>query len=765
MTGSSAAFAASTSAAGVASRIPDLIEVQTSGARPQAEPAGVFRGEPMDRAAMMIEAVARQRPGSVSPHALWGAAVCRLAVALDPQLRIERLLAAIPHAQGPLDAAEAQNTLAHLGHVSEWSRGRAHAFDPRLLPILFRDSSDDRPVILVADDAGQVAVVDPLTGISRPVDRRGPRGEGLLMRRYDPRAEPTSHFMRKASGHGWLRAFLGRFRPIYLQAFLAGFVINLLSLMPPLFVMVLYDRVIGTSDLTPVALLAFGALLAVLFEWWLRQIRREGLAWFAGRLDNAVGNSIFTQLFGLSPVMLFRAPVFSQIARIKTLEGVREFFTGAAFLAMLDTPFVVLSLIVIALLAGPLVLLPIAAIALLIALQSLVRSRLQWIIKLAAFASSARHRFLIETFERVDTIRALGLAQGWGRRHTALSGRDAMAQWRIAWTGALAETAAHSVTTLTALATVSVGIAMVWSGLLSQGALVAVMLLVFRVLSPFHALCASAPRIEQLRNSVQQVDTLMDLETEAESQAASARLPRMRGQLSFRDVSVRLREGEREEFSHLTLDVKPGEVVAVTGREGTGASSILGLTSKLVDPAWGTVRVDGFDVRQLDGPSIRRQIAYLPAVPDLFAGSVADNLRLIAPRATDDNLAEALGKAAAERDVFALPQGVDTWVGRGGINISEDLAARLMLARFYLHGGQLALIDALPPSVLAGSAGKNLRAAIQAWRGGRTVMMCTQHRDFLELADTVVWLRPQRAPHVGPASAALADIEAEGGLV
>ena len=734
MTGSSAAFAASTSAAGVASRIPDLIEVQTSGARPQAEPAGVFRGEPMDRAAMMIEAVARQRPGSVSPHALWGAAVCRLAVALDPQLRIERLLAAIPHAQGPLDAAEAQNTLAHLGHVSEWSRGRAHAFDPRLLPILFRDSSDDRPVILVADDAGQVAVVDPLTGISRPVDRRGPRGEGLLMRRYDPRAEPTSHFMRKASGHGWLRAFLGRFRPIYLQAFLAGFVINLLSLMPPLFIMVLYDRVIGTSDLTPVALLAFGALLAVLFEWWLRQIRREGLAWFAGRLDNAVGNSIFTQLFGLSPVMLFRAPVFSQIARIKTLEGVREFFTGAAFLAMLDTPFVVLSLIVIALLAGPLVLLPIAAIALLIALQSLVRSRLQWIIKLAAFASSARHRFLIETFERVDTIRALGLAQGWGRRHTALSGRDAMAQWRIAWTGALAETAAHSVTTLTALATVGGGIAMVWSGLLSQGALVAVMLLVFRVLSPFHALCASAPRIEQLRNSVQQVDTLMDLETEPESQAASARLPRMRGQLSFRDVSVRLREGEREEFSHLPLDVKPGEVVAVTGREGTG-------------------------------PSRRRQIAYLPAVPDLFAGSVADNLRLIAPRATDDNLAEALGKAAAERDVFALPQGVDTWVGRGGINISEDLAARLMLARFYLHGGQLALIDALPPSVLAGSAGKNLRAAIQAWRGGRTVMMCTQHRDFLELADTVVWLRPQRAPHVGPASAALADIEAEGGLV
>src|SRR5690606_37489999 len=99
-------------------------------------------------------------------------------------------------------------------------------------------------------------------------------------------------------------------------------------------------------------MLCVGVSLAIVFEFFLRQIRSKGLSWLSGRMDNIVGNKIFSHLIGLSPTLIERASVSSQIARIKTFESIRDFFSGSVFLSLLEIPFVIIAVVVIYAIAG-----------------------------------------------------------------------------------------------------------------------------------------------------------------------------------------------------------------------------------------------------------------------------------------------------------------------------------------------------------------------------------------------------------------------------
>src|SRR5690606_19387064 len=108
--------------------------------------------------------------------------------------------------------------------------------------------------------------------------------------------------------------------------------------------------------------------------------------------------------------------------------------------------------------------------------------------------------------------------------------------------GMVAETLAHALTIFSAVATVGFGVHLIWAGQMSTGALVATMILIWRVLTPFYALCTMIPRLEQLRNSVMQVNDLMDIETESELAKSRSRLPRLQGRVTFSNVGFRYNE-------------------------------------------------------------------------------------------------------------------------------------------------------------------------------------------------------------------------------
>ena len=556
--------------------------------------------------------------------------------------------------------------------------------------------------------------------------------------------------MRGGSGHSWFRALLTRFKGTFAQVMAAGFILNIIALATPLYIMIVYDRVIAAGSITILPMLALGAFIAIGFEWKLRAIRSTGLSWLAGRLDNIVGNRIFSHLIGLSPNLIERASVAAQIARIKTFESVRDFFSGSVFLSLLEAPFVIISIVVVAMIAGKLVFVPLAMIVGYTLLFIYIRQKIKMAIRLAAKASSARQQFTIETFEKLEGIRLHGLGQKWQEKFRHLSGREMMGHFNLGWLGMIAETFAHTLTILAAVATIGFGVHFVWAGTMSTGALVATMILVWRILTPFYSLCSMVPRLEQLRNSIIQVNDLMDIDTEADEARSFAKLPHIKGDIVFENVSFRHEENKEVLFNDLSFTAKIGDVVAITGSNGTGKATLLKIIKSLCHPNSGTVRIDGFDVRQLDAPHLRKQIAYVPKTPNFFKGSIIDNIRLGNPLASKEDVIKSLDLADAWNDIQKMPDGLDTIIGSNGtIKISSSFATRLSLARAYLHPAAIMLIDELPNTLLTGVAGKKLKDYIARAKGKRTIILCTYREDYMRLSDTIVWLRGHLSPLSG----------------
>lgn len=681
----------------------------------------------------------------------WEASFAALVLAVNPKIRMLDVAEAVPYGLRALDRVGLVNAMANLGYSAESVHTRFDRIDPRLYPCLFipRDHRDSPGVVV---GRGRV-----YNGGARQWKKINPRakieGTVIVFRRTDENMSETSKFIRAGTGHSWFRALMGRFRGLIRQIVVLGLVLNVIALATPLFIMLVYDRVISSHSAHVLPYLVAGVAAAIVMEAALRHIRARALSWLGGRLDNIVSNRIFEHLLHLAPSFIERASITSQIARVKTFESIRDFFSGPVFMSVLEMPFMIIALLFIGFIAGPLVLVPVAAAALYVLLFQLVWRRVRISIRHAAKASSARQQFAYDTFEKAEAIRADGLGTVWAQKFREVSGREAMAQFRLGWLGTVGETLANALTVLSAVAVIGFGVQMVQSGAMSTGALVATMILVWRILAPFYSLCTMVPRLEQLRNSVRQVNSLMDIDTEEMSAAGSSRIGRMKGRVTFSNAALRYNADEDPVVSGLTLDVAPGAIVAITGENGSGKTSVLKMIKGLYVPQTGSVRLDGFDIRQLDPHDIRRNIAYIPQTPDFFEGTIAENLRFGNPLANDGEIKQALGQARVLEDIIALPRGLQTMIGGAdGVHLSSTLSLRLSMVRAYLQDARVLLIDEQPNSILNDEAGKFLHDTIMRHRGDQTIFVVTYREDFMSMADRIVFLRRGLPAQIGPAA-------------
>jgi ABC-type bacteriocin/lantibiotic exporter with double-glycine peptidase domain len=686
----------------------------------------------------------------------WAQALAALVLALKPGVKLHQVLGAAPFDAADLDLVDALNTLANLGFTARRERLKPSRLDGRLLPCLLRPrrAAEEPWVVLGRTADGALCAFDTGSGALETIPADDPRlkrpSEIWLFKRFDPNAQSASRFMRAGSGFSWFRALIGRFSPVLVQVLAAGLFLNLAALSIPIFIMLIYDSVIGSGAGELLPGLAIGAGLAVGLELLLRRVRSHGLSWLASRLDNLVGNRLFAHLLELEPKDVERASTSSQIARIKTFEAVRDFFSGGAFLSVMELPFVVLTLVLIALVAGPLVLAPLVFLVAYAVLFALVRHHVKVAIRVAAKASSARQKFAIEAVEKIEAIRLAGLTDLWADKFRQLSGRECLAHFRLNQLGVIGEVASHALTVLAGATTVAVGAHLFWSGALTTGGLVASMILIWRALAPLHNLCTMVPRLEQLRNSIVQVNALMDLSTEEETVQGRAALPTLRGAVSFRSVRLRYEEATDATLDSLSFEARAGDLVAITGPSGSGKTSALKLIQALYRPELGAVTIDGFDLRQLDPIELRRQVAYAPQSPDIFAGSILDNLRLGNPLASEDEARKALERAGAWAEVSALANGIHTRIAAHGAGaLKSGLAAQIGLARAFLHDGKIALIDELPNAVMCGPTGESFKRWLVDARRRKTVFVATMREDVIALADVVVSLAPALSARSG----------------
>ncbi|WP_217207682.1 thiol reductant ABC exporter subunit CydD [Streptomyces sp. AC550_RSS872] len=234
------------------------------------------------------------------------------------------------------------------------------------------------------------------------------------------------------------------------------------------------------------------------------------------------------------------------------------------------------------------------------------------------------------------------------------------------------------------------------------------------------------------------------------------------GSVSFEGVAVRYPGRSADAVSGASFAVEPGETVALVGPSGAGKSTLLNVLLGFVRPTEGRVRVGGADLAELDLEEWRSRIAWVPQRPHLYAGTIAENVRLARPDADDAAVRQALADAGALEFVDALPLGVDTVLGEDGAGLSAGQRQRLALARAFLADRPVLLLDE-PTAALDGATEADVVEAVRRLAVGRTVLLVVHRPALLGVADRVVRLTEAEA--LGQARALRKAPVTEGGLI
>ena len=278
------------------------------------------------------------------------------------------------------------------------------------------------------------------------------------------------------------------------------------------------------------------------------------------------------------------------------------------------------------------------------------------------------------------------------------------------------------------------------NGTLSLGALIAVMAVVWRVLGPVQMVFLSLYRIRSTIGTIRQIDKLVKIRREREPGRITDAGTKIDGNLSLSGICFRYAGRLELAIKGVSFDVRPGEFVVLVGSSGAGKSTLLKIILGLYQPQSGSVRVGELDLRQIDTAEVRHTVSFLGQDPTFFYGTVAQNMRLVAPDATDDELVRSLSMVGIKPGDPALPEGMETRINaKNRRSMSLSFIQRLAVARAFLRNAPIILLDE-PANHLDREGDEALLRLIARCRGKSTIVMSTARPSHMRLADRVIVL-------------------------
>ena len=652
----------------------------------------------------------------------------------------ERLIKeALPHFSKLTTVYQFNEVMKNLLFSVKQHKENFSKIDSRILPCLYV-GSQKQIYVLTELNGSQLKIYDCIKNQHDIFDLNDAKWINLKGTLYAYKSEDADE-KTTATKPGWMRSVFLENRLLIYNALFLSFFLGLFALATPLFIMFIYNHVIGAQSPGMLAQFSIGIVLVLIGVWILQMIRGKQLAIVGSRLERQVGDTIFQRLLTLPPVYTESASVGAQVSRLKDFDRLRDFVTGRFFTTLFDSPFLIIALIIITILGGWLVMIPIVMIAIFVILSACLHNESQRCILDAGKRGAILQEFLIESVTDIRTIKFLAAENRWQQRYRKYSAGASYSSMRTMILVAIDNAVADFLMTTSGLATLAFGAIKIINGTLTVGAMLAIMLLIWRVLAPIKSFFNIYPRIQQMSRSLKQIDRLMQIEPETGvTDLVKFKSRRFQGKITFNRVSMRYVNTHDPALINISFEANPGEWLAIVGRNGCGKSTILKLILGLYQAQGGSVRLDNQDIRQFNPIELRSGMAYLPQMPELFYGTIAANMRLSAPTASEEDLHLAAEKAGILQDILAMPDGFSTYLHDYSTQkLASSFQQGICLARVFLKQSKIVLLDE-PANMLDHQADLHLLEYLKKLHGKATILMVTHRPSHLKWVDKILVL-------------------------
>lgn len=572
--------------------------------------------------------------------------------------------------------------------------------------------------------------------------------------RADERAGPAEI----DTARDWFWGTLKSHMKVYKEVAVAAVMINLFALASPIFIMNVYDRVIPNNAISTLWVLAIGVITVFGFDFILRNLRAHFLDVVGRKADVKISAQLFEQIMGMT--MAARPASAGVLAsNMREFETLRDFFTSATMTALVDLPFVLLFIGIIAVIGGPIAFVPMVSVVLILAMGYILQRPLQKIIKASMMESAMKNALLFETISGLETIKVQAAEGNTQRKWEELSDKASRTSVKARRVSAFALNWAVLIQQLTSVAVVIVGVHLIAEADISMGALIACVILTGRAMAPLAQFSGLLTRLNQSKEALYQLDDLMKKEVERPAGKHFISKPAIHGLVEFKDVLFHYPGQSVPALNHIDFAIKPGDKVGVIGAVGSGKTTIERLLLNLYQPDSGAVLLDGTDVRQIDPGDLRRSVGAVQQSPQLFYGSVRENITMgheTAPERAVLRAAELSGVMEFLRD---SQHGLDTPVGERGEALSGGQRQSVAIARALLYDPAVLILDE-PTASMDPASENRLLKRLQSICGEKTTILITHKGQMLSLVDKLILIDRGRIIDFGPKDKVIKKLQA-----
>ncbi|MCB1783708.1 MAG: type I secretion system permease/ATPase [Alphaproteobacteria bacterium] len=562
--------------------------------------------------------------------------------------------------------------------------------------------------------------------------------------RSDERAGPSEI----DSGRDWFWATFWRNRTLYTEVIIAALMINMFGLTSSIFIMNVYDRVVPNSAFETLWALSFGVFIVYTFDFLLRNLRAHFLDHAGRRADVKISASLFEQIMGMT--MAARPQSAGVLAsHMKEFETLRDFFTSATMASLVDLPFVLVYVGFIALVAGPVAFVPLAAIPLVVGMGFYLQKPLRKVTKQSMNESALKNALLFETIIGLETIKVQAAEGHTQRKWEELSEKSSRTSVRARQISAFAQNWAVYVQQLTSMMIIVVGVILISGGSITQGALVACVILSGRAMAPLAQIAGLMTRLNQSREALVQLDALMKKPVERPLGKHFITAPHVKGRVELRDVVFSYPGQATPSLKGVSFIIEPGEKVGIIGAVGSGKTTIERLLLNLYEPTSGSVQIDGTDVRQIDPGDLRRNVGAVQQSPQLFFGSVRDNITMGHETAPDRAVLRAAEMSGVMEFLSDSSAGLDTPVGERGDALSGGQRQAVAIARALLYDPPILILDE-PTASMDPASENRLRKRLMTLCENKTTILITHKGAMLGLVDKLILIDRGKLIAYGP---------------